>query len=128
MEAEIHGNQQKVMSARVAPVRVAFGDSGIPTRNGRTLPFKLTRAWSAPAGHYVERWYLVQPETREVLYEGPARDTLIIGLQGLTELTDEVTEPIPLEPGGYLIVFALNGILGGQFDVEAVEAPANEAA
>ena len=128
MEAEIHGNQRRVMSAHVAPLRVAFGSSGIPTRNGRTLPFKLTREWSAPAGHYVEQWYLVQPETREVLYEGPARDTLIIGLQALTELSDEVTEPISLEPGGYLIVFALDGILGGQFEVEAIEAPANEAA
>lgn len=128
MEAELSGNQRKVMSARVAPTRVAFGDSGIPTRNGRTLPFKLTRAWSAPAGHYVERWYLVHPETREVLHESPARDTLIMGLQSLTELIDEVTEPISLEAGQYLIVFALNGILGGQLDVEAIEAPANEAA
>ncbi len=127
MEADIRGNQRKVVTSRAAPLRAAFGDSGIPIRNGRTLPFKLTREWSAPAGHYVERWYLVNPETREVLHEGPARETLIFGLQSLTELVDEVTEAIALEPGKYSIVYALDGIHGGEFEVEATEAPAEAA-
>ena len=127
MEAEIHGNQRKVVTSRAAPMRSAFGSSGIPVRNGRTLPFRLHREWSAPAGNYVERWYLVNPETREVLHEGPARETLIFGLQSLTELVDEVTTPIDLQPGNYLIVYALDGISGGEFEVEATEAPAEAA-
>ena len=127
MEAEIHGNQRKVMTSRAAPLRTAFGSSGIPTRDGRTLPFRLLREWSAPLGNYIERWYLVNPETREVLYEGPTRTTLIFGLQALTELVDEVSEPIPLEPGKYSIVYALDGINGGEFEVEAIEAPAEAA-
>ena len=127
MEAEINGNQRKVVTSRAAPLRHAFGSSGIPTRDGRTLPFKVIREWSAPAGHYVERWYLVDPGTREVLYEGPARETLIFGLQSLTELVDEVTEPITLGPGNYSIVYALDGINGGEFEVEAIEAPAEAA-
>lgn len=108
-------------------MRSAFGDSGIPVRNGRTLAFRLRREWSAPAGNYVERWYLVDPSTREVLHEGPARETLIFGLQSLTELVDEVTDTITLQPGGYLIVYALDGIHGGEFEVEATEAPAEAA-
>lgn len=127
MEAELHGNQRKVVTSKATPMRSAFGDSGIPTRNGRTLPFRLAREWSAPAGHYVERWYLVDPQSREVLHEGLARETLIFGLQSLTELVDEVVESIALEPGGYLIVYSLDGILGGEFDVEATEAPAEAA-
>ena len=127
MEAELSGTQRKVVTSRAAPLRSAFGDSGIPVRDGRTLPFRLRREWSAPAGNYVERWYLVDPSTREVLHEGPARETLIFGLQSLTELVDEVTEPIALQPGAYLIVYALNGIHGGEFEVEAAEAPAEAA-
>lgn len=127
MEAEIHGNQRKVMSIRVTPARSTFGDSGIPTRNGRTLPFRLAREWSAPAGRYAEQWFLVQPDTREVLHEGPIREVSLFGLQALTEIVDEVATPIPLEPGTYQIFFALDGLLGGQFDVEAIEAPAEAA-
>ena len=127
MEADIHGYQRKVVSVRVAPTRATFGDSGIPTRKGKTLPFRLSRQWSAPAGQYVERWYLVQPDTREVLHEGPARTVSLFGLQALTEVTDEVTVPIALDPGSYQIFFSLDGLLGGQFDVEAIEAPAEAA-
>ncbi|MDQ4144154.1 MAG: hypothetical protein M3198_10510 [Actinomycetota bacterium] len=127
MEADIEGYQRKVVSTRVAPARVTFGDSGIPIRKGKTLPFRLSRQWSAPAGQYVERWYLVQPDTREVLHEGPARTVSLFGLQALTEITDDVTVPIPLQPGSYQIFYSLNGLLGGQFDVEAIEAPAEAA-
>jgi hypothetical protein len=128
MEAEVDGLQRKVMTTRVYPAKRSHGDSGIPLRNGRTLPFVVAREWSAPAGHYVESWYLVHPETREVLFEGPQREILVWGLQSLTELRDDVTEAIRLKPGGYLVVFSLGGIMGGQVEVEAVEAPAEEAA
>lgn len=127
MEADLRGSQQKVVSTKVAPLRMSTGDSGIPIKAGRTLPFVISREWSAPAGHYIERWYLVDPKTREVLYEGPPRETLLWGLQALTELSDEVGEPIPLEPGTYLIVHSLNGLLGGEFEVDAVEVDAEAA-
>jgi hypothetical protein len=45
-------------------------------------------------------------------------------LQSLTEVETEVREPIPLEPGSYAIVFGLGGVLGGEFPVEAFDAPA----
>jgi hypothetical protein len=116
------------MTSRVFPAKRSHGDMGIALRSGRTLPFVVSREWSAPAGHYVENWYLVHPETREVLFEGPQREISVWGLQSLTELRDEVTERIRLQPGTYLVVFALGGLLGGQVEVEAVEAPAEEAA
>ena len=127
MEADINGYQRKVVTMRVSPVRSTFGDSGIPTRKGKTLPFRLAREWSAPAGQYVEQWFLVQPDTREVLHEGPARQVSLFGLQALTEVVDEVTAPIELDPGSYQVFFSLDGLLGGQFDVEATEAPAEAA-
>lgn len=128
MEAEIDGTQRKVMSCTVAPARRAHGTDGIVVRSGKTLPFTVTREWSAPAGHYDERWYLVNPDTREVLYEGPARDVLIWGLQSLTEVTDRCDDPIALPPGNYAIVFALGGIMGGEWAIEVADAPSEEAA
>jgi hypothetical protein len=50
------------------------------------------------------------------------------GLQSLTEYRDEVTEPLRMQPGKYLVVFSLGGIMGGQLEVEAAEVPAEEAA
>jgi hypothetical protein len=128
MEADLSGFQRRVFVSRVSPARAAHGDSGIPLKNGRTLPFKVVRQWSAPAGNYEERWYLVHPETREVIYESRPRNLLIWGLQSLTEVVDDVTEPFALTPGEYLIVFSLGGTMGGQLDVEAAEVPAEEAA
>ena len=128
MEADINGTQRKVVSCVVAPARRAHGTDGIVVRDGKTLPFTVAREWSAPAGHYDERWYLVNPETREVLYESEARDVLIWGLQSLTELTDRAAGTIDLPPGKYSIVFALGGIMGGEFEIEALEAPSEEAA
>jgi hypothetical protein len=128
MEADINGTQQKVVSCLVAPVRRAHGNEGIVVRDGKTLPFSVTREWSAPAGHYEERWYLVNPESREVLYEAPARDVLIWGLQALTDVTDRCTEPIPLPAGQYSIIFALGGLMGGEWEIEVSEAPSEEAA
>jgi hypothetical protein len=121
-EADVGGAQRKVISSAVAPLRRSDGDDGIPLANGATRPFRVTRQWSAPAGHYPERWYLVAPESREVLHEGPERLVLIWGLQAPTEVTDEVREPIPLEPGTYKLFFALGGLSGGDVDVEAFEA------
>jgi hypothetical protein len=116
------------MRSRVTPAKRTRSEGGIVLRNDRTLPFVVEREWSAPAGHYAEAWYLVHPETREVLFEGPQREILIWGLQSLTELRDEVTETIRLQPGKYLVVFSLGGIMGGDLEVEAVESPAEEAA
>jgi hypothetical protein len=125
--ADIDGHQRKIVMSAVRPAHAADGDSGIALRRGRTLPFSVTRAWNAPAGHYTEGWYLVDPKTREVLYEGPQKTILIWGLQSWTEFTDEVDESISLAPGTYWIVFALGGVMGGQVDVPAAEAVAETA-
>lgn len=106
----------------VRPARAADGSEGIPLRGGRTLPFTVTRAWNAPAGHYTEAWYLVDPATREVLFEGPQQEVSVWGLQSWTEFTDEVDDAIRLAPGTYWIVFALGGVQGGQVDVDATDA------
>jgi hypothetical protein len=129
MKADINGPQRKILVATVRPAKTAHGASGIALRRGSTLPFVIYRQWSAPAGYYSEQWFLVVPDTKEVVHEGPVRrETLIWGLQSVTELTDTVTAPIELEPGTYRIVFALGGLLGGEVDVEVFEAPATEAA
>lgn len=126
--ADIDGHQRKIVSASVRPARIAHGDSGIPLQGGRTLPFVVTRGWNAPAGNYVEAWYLIDPETREVLFEGPRRLASVWGLLSWTEFTDTVDEPVPLQPGTYEIVFALSGLLGGTLPVEAREVAAAESA
>ncbi|MFN2388891.1 MAG: hypothetical protein ABR575_04715 [Actinomycetota bacterium] len=128
MEADIQGAQRKVFSSEVRPRGGTFDEAGIRVRKGSSLPFSVRREWSAPAGHYPEVWFLVDPETREVLYEGPTRDVLVWGLQSLTELTDEVTVPIALRPGNHKIVFALGGLKGGEIDVPVSEEPAESAA
>ena len=125
--ADIDGHQRKVVMTDVRPARAAHGDSGIALRNGRSLPFVVTRAWNAPAGHYTEAWYLVDPDTREVLYQGPEKTVSIWGLQSWTELSDEVIDSIPLEPRPYLVVFALGRVQGGQIEVVAAEAAAESA-
>jgi hypothetical protein len=110
-----------MLGGSVSPARSGHGAEGIPVREGRTLPFTVTRSWSAPEGYYLERWYLIDPETREVLYEGPEHMRLIWGLQGLTEITDQITDPVALKPGSYQIVFSLGGQMGGELDVVAAE-------
>ena len=122
MQADIAGLQRKVVSSDVRPLRVSAGSSGIAIKNGRTLPFVVSRSWSAPAGHYNEAWYLVDPSTREVLYESSSGEVRVWGLQSWTEFSDTVTEPIPLAPGSYLIVFALGGRQGGEMTVSAAAA------
>lgn len=128
MEADISGPQRKVIASSVRPLRAQHGATGIAVRSGSTLPFAVARSWIAPAGYYPEQWFLVDPSTREVLYESPVRDGLIWGLQAATDLVDEVRAPVRLAPGSYQIVFALGGLKGGELAVEATEAPSEEAA
>ena len=128
MEADINGLQRKVIAARVRPARGAHGTDGIAVREGRTLPFDVTRAWSAPAGYYPEQWFLVDPGTKEVLYERPAQIVLVKGLQAITEFTDRIEEPLELAAGDYQIVFSLAALKGGELAVSAVEAPASDTA
>lgn len=127
MQADINGPQRKILAASVRPLKASYGAGGILVRDDHTLPFVVTREWSAPAGYYPEQWFLVDPETREVLFEGPLEERLIWGLQARTECRDEVTEPVALSPGRYQIVFGLGGLRGGDIEVEAAEAPAEAA-
>jgi hypothetical protein len=128
MEADISGTQRKVLSSSVRPASLAHGSEGIAVRGSLTLPFVVTRAWSAPEGTYRETFYLIDPASREVLFEGPVREELVWGLQSLTEFSDTVTEPIPLEPGTYAIVFSLGRGSGGEFPVEVAEVSEEDAA
>ena len=121
MEADVAGLQRKLLRTTVRPLNSAYGDKGIPVRGNRTLPFSVTREWSAPAGRYLERWFLVDPATRTVVFEGPIRDEVLIwGLQALSSLTDRLMNSFTLEPGPYLLVFALGGHKGAEVEVEAV--------
>lgn len=121
MEAQVTGSQRKVVSCEVRPARLAHGRNGIAVSDGVTLPFIVSRGWSAPAGVYLEQMFLIDPQTREVLYEGPSRETAVWGLQSRTIITDEVKRKIALTPGKYAVVFALDSVAGGEFEVEAVE-------
>jgi hypothetical protein len=125
MEADIRGTQRKVVSARVAPLDASLAPEGIVIKGGVALPFLVSRQWSAPAGDYLEQWFLVVPGSEEVVFAGPARsEAHIWGLQSLTEIVDHVTEPFALEPGAYEVVFALGGAVGGRTPIPAVAAPA----
>ncbi|MFP5352143.1 MAG: hypothetical protein ACLGIB_06240 [Actinomycetota bacterium] len=127
MQADIKGPQRKILTASVRPLKAAHGTQGIAVRGGRSLPFVVSREWSAPAGYYSEQWFLVKDDG-EVIYEAPAEIRLIWGLQSRTEFADTVEAPIALEPGKYQIVFALDRLRGGEIEVTAAEAPAEEAA
>lgn len=128
MEADISGPQRKVIESNVVPVRLSHGETGVPLRRGRTLPFRVTRTWSAPAGVYFERFYLVDPETREVHLEGPEREVHVLGLQARTVLEDVVQGGLELPAGSYELVFALSGLMGGKASAEAFEVSTEEAA
>ena len=121
MEADINGPQRKILGASVRPAKHAFGSEGIALKDGRTLPFIVTRSWSAPAGHYPEQWFLVHPDTNEVHYESPTTEISVFGLQAISEFKTEVDDRIELDAGKYLIVFALGGLKGGEIEVEAGE-------
>jgi len=117
MEADINGPQRKILGARVRPAKAAHGTEGIAIRDGKTVPFEVTRSWSAPAGYYPEQWFLVHPQTREVLYESPAVTRRIFGLQSPTEVTEVVDEAFEIAAGAYQVVFALGGLKGGDTEV-----------
>ena len=127
MEADINGPQRKTLMTRVRPVKAPYGTAGIGLKDGSTLPFEVTRSWSAPAGHYPEQWFLVNPKTREVLYESRSVTRFIFGLQAPTDVTDTVDEPLELAPGTYQIVFALGGLKGGEVDVVVANAEVSAA-
>ena len=122
--ADISGPQRKVLGFRIGPDQPSLGETGIPLKGGRTLPFFVWREWIAPAGHYSESFYLVDKESREIIWEGPQRQQTTWGLQGATEEKTTIDESIPLDVGSYLVVFALGGVSGGEFDVDAFEVPA----
>jgi hypothetical protein len=126
--ADISGPQRSILSFTVKPAQLSHGTTGIPLRDGRTLPFTVSRQWIAPAGHYTERFYLVNKETREINYEGPERLVSAWGLQGATEVTTEISDSFPLGGGTHLLVFALGGVSGGEFEVAAAEIPSEGAA
>ena len=128
MEADIEGSQRKVVTSTVRPRDKEAGASGIAIREGRSLPFEVRRAWSAPAGVYAEQWALADLETRQVLFESEPREVLIWGLQGLTELSDEVLTSVELSAGPHVVVFLLGALKGGEVEVDVFEAPAEEAA
>ena len=119
--ADIAGNQRKVLRSGARPARSIHGASGIPVKDGKTLPFVVSRGWNAPAGYYPEAFYLVAVDTGEVYYEGPSVVRLIWGLPSITDIESTVDEPIELSPGTYTLVFALGGIKGGEATVEVFD-------
>jgi hypothetical protein len=119
--ADISGPQRRVLAFKIGPAKPSHGDVGIPLSRGRTLPFVVWRQWIAPAGHYAERFYIVDKDSREIIWEGPQREQTTWGLQGATEERTTIDDSFPLEPGNYLVVFALGGVSGGEFDVNAFE-------
>ena len=127
MQADIDGHQVKVVRSGARPSKRLVGDSGIPIRDGKTLPFVVSRGWNAPSGYYPEAFYLVNAD-REVVFEGPPVTRLIWGLQSVTDVEQEVREPISLTPGTYTLVFMLADKVGAETTVEAFEAPAEAAA
>lgn len=109
------------MRSGARPVRSAHGSAGIAVRDGKTLPFVVTRGWNAPAGYYPETFYLVAPTTGEVYYAAPTVTRLIWGLPSITDVESAVDEPIEIPPGAYNLVFSLGGIKGGETTVEVFE-------
>jgi hypothetical protein len=121
MQADISGSQRKTVEHSVRPAHLAHGAAGIALKDGKTLPFRVSRGWSAPAGEYAERFYIIDTKSREVLFEGPERTELVRGLQAVTEFQDEIAVPFELSPGTYGLIFAVGGMLGGEETVEAYE-------
>ena len=125
--ADIDGNQIKILTGGVRPARLSHGENGIPVEAGVTLPFVVERRWNAPAGYYPEQWFLIDPTSREILYEGPEQQLLIWGLASWTDATTEVPGGFALTPGDYEIVFALGGTRGGEAAVSTTEVGAGGA-
>lgn len=121
MQADIAGLQRKVVRSSARPARAVYGASGIAVRDGKSLPFIVSRGWNAPAGNYPEAFYIVAPDTGEVYYESPTQVRLIWGLPSVTDVETLVDAPVELAPGTYTIVFALSGMKGGETEIEVFE-------
>lgn len=108
----------ELVSARVTPAKRPWED-GIPVSGGTSRPFRVVRAWSGPAGHYIEQWS-IRRGMREVVYEHPAREVHVQGMQSVTEHQDQIDQPLTLEPGDYLLVFVVEGRFMGSQEIRAV--------
>lgn len=102
--------------ARVSPADRPW-ETGIPSKDGRTLPFRVERAWSGPAGNYLEQWSL-RKTVSEAIYTSEPRQIQVRGMQSISEYTDEATTPIEVGPGTYLLVFVVEGLFMGSVEVE----------
>lgn len=99
-------------------------EEGILTDEGRTLPFVVERAWSGPAGNYIEEWSIRRG--RDVLYRHAPRGIKVWGMQAVSRFEDVVEDPIELEEGTYLLVFVVEGRYMGSVEIEV--SPVSEAA
>ena len=107
----------ELISARVAPATKPWED-GIPVKAGTSSPFRVVRSWSGPAGHYIEQWS-IRRGFRDVIYEHPAKEIEVRGMQSVTQLEDVVDSPVTLEPGDYLLVFVVEGLFMGSAEIRA---------
>lgn len=112
----------ELVRATVSPADRPW-EIGIPVVDGRTQPFRVTRLWSGPAGHYTEAWS-IRKGFHEVLYEHPLKDIHVRGMQSVTEIVDRVEQPPALEEGTYLLVFVVEGLFMGSVDIEVRAVPA----
>ena len=108
----------ELVMAKVTPAQRPWED-GIPVKGGSTSPFRVVRGWSGPAGHYLEQWS-IRRGMRELVYEHPAAEIHVRGMQSITEHEDRVDHPITLEPGEYLLVFVVEGLFMGSREILAV--------
>lgn len=111
----------ELVRATVSPADRAW-ESGIPVLDGRTQPFRISREWSGPAGHYAEAWS-IRRGFHEVVYEHPPKEIKVRGMQSVSEHTDRVDDLLRLEPGSYLLVFVVEGLFMGSVDIEVRPAP-----
>lgn len=108
-----------LVRASVTPIDSPF-EEGIQCRDGVTLPFKLIRSWSGPAGTYTEQWS-IRRGGAEVIYRHPAQLINVRGMQSVSDFTDTVTEPLELPAGVYKLVFVVEGRFMGAVDIEVKE-------
>lgn len=114
---KLHDYFLELTKARVAPADRPW-EAGVVVAGGKTRPFLVERAWSGPAGHYVEQWSIRR--NGETIYRGPARPVRIRGMQTRSGHVDTVDEPIALEPGIYRLVFVVEGYRMGEVDFDVM--------
>ncbi len=105
----------ELSGARVAPLDAPYA-AGISTSQGKTLPFIVERQWAGPAGHYNEQWSIRQGA--QVVYESEVVLRFVRGFQSVSAFRDIITEPIPIAPGTYSLVFIMEGRFMGAVDIE----------